>query len=232
MVQLSCMLLLPREVDHAHLKMEALSPKHRTALIDRSDGLGIWPWSVLPPTWQHSPRCTGQTKPYSNSGTCNTQKLCCISHLKIYTLNIIVVIQDGVLAGGGGVGSDGATIEDTVAVPEHVKALAKVFEALWLGVHGSPAVRRTAHAPACIEHTFTPCILPQNSMHLPVSHWAHSCRLHYVLSFCLEEWPGDILADVRAQSHCRKPGKPARGKDAFLYNMSSSECSAVVTSFR
>jgi len=103
-----------------------------------------------------------------NSRSCDTQKLCCMSHLKIHTLNIIVVIQDGVLAGGGGVGSDGASIEDTVAVPEHVKALAKVFEALWLGVHSSPAVGRTAHAPACIEYTFTPCILPQSSKHLSI----------------------------------------------------------------
>ena len=70
------------------------------------------------------------------------------AHLQVDTLDVVVIVEDGVLAGGGGVGGDGAAVEHAVAVPEHVQALAKVLEALRLAVHGPPAVGRPAHAPA------------------------------------------------------------------------------------
>lgn len=70
------------------------------------------------------------------------------AHPKADALDVVVVIEDGVLAGGDGVGGDGAAVEYAIAVPEHLHALAKVLEALRLCVHRAPAVGCPAHAPA------------------------------------------------------------------------------------
>ena len=74
------------------------------------------------------------------------------THLEVDALDVIVIVEDGVLAGGSGVGGDSAAVEYRVAVPEHLHALAKILEALRLRVHRAPAVGCPAHAPAA-QHT-------------------------------------------------------------------------------
>ena len=71
-----------------------------------------------------------------------------VAHVQADALDVVVVVEDGVAPRGRAVGGDGAAVEDAVAVPEHLQALAEVAEALRLRVHRAAAVGRPAHAPA------------------------------------------------------------------------------------
>lgn len=62
------------------------------------------------------------------------------------------------LAGIGAVANNGAPVEDVVALPPHLDALAKILQALWLAVHGASAGGCPTHAPAT-QHCSTPISL-------------------------------------------------------------------------
>lgn len=83
-------------------------------------------------------------------------------YLQTDALHIVVIIQDGMLAGSCGIRGDGAPVEDAVAVPEHLHPLAKVLEALRLRVHRAPAVGRSTAASAAQSQNI---ILHQDCSH-------------------------------------------------------------------
>ena len=45
------------------------------------------------------------------------------AHLQAHALDVVVVVQDGVLARGGAVRGDRPPVEHAVAVPEHLQSI-------------------------------------------------------------------------------------------------------------